>query len=147
MKVKKLQHTEENTEYMNGAWIYHYLSTIKKKPGALAGSLALKQAHQKLHQIHNRYYIKKEKEFIELLELIGEKGLGEIEKVIEKLKKINPMDITTEKIKLLCSRKEEEIGYVYKDNSIVEKANEILQAYGNLLQEKNTDFDEGIPIL
>jgi hypothetical protein len=45
----------------------HITRTLKKKPGVLAGSLALKQAEPELQKIYHKYYTEKEKEFIELL--------------------------------------------------------------------------------
>lgn len=45
----------------------HYVQTLKKKPGALSTSVALQQADPRLQKIHQQYYIKKEKAFIELL--------------------------------------------------------------------------------
>ncbi|NTZ17947.1 IS21 family transposase [Paenibacillus sp. JMULE4] len=41
----------------------HYLETLKKKPGAFAGSAAWHQAPQKLKSIYEMYYTKREREF------------------------------------------------------------------------------------
>jgi hypothetical protein len=41
--------------------IAHYTRTLKKKPGALAGSLALKQAEPELQKIYHKYYTEKER--------------------------------------------------------------------------------------
>ena len=53
----------------------------------------------------NKYYIKREKEFIELLELISEKSLEKVEEAIKTLQKLSPLDITTEKIKTIINRR------------------------------------------
>lgn len=129
--------------------LFHYTKTIKKKPGALTNSLALKQAHQRLQEIYHLYYIKREREFIELIELIKEKSLQEIEDAIERLLSISPTSITTEKIKVLCSRRET-ISPEFKakdEDEIIIKANEILQDYGKLLQNEGTGFSKEVPIL
>ncbi len=125
------------------------LFIIKKKPGALANSLALKQAHQRLQQIYKQYYIRKEKDFIELLELIGEKSLEEVEQALNKLEKISPISIDTEKIKILCNRNEKDkiLSKSSSQGEIVKKANEILQAYGALLKQDDIDFDQEVPII
>lgn len=129
--------------------LFHYTKTIKKKPGALQNSLALKQAHQRLQQIYHLYYIKKEKEFIELIELIKERSLQEIEEAIERLLSISPTSITTEKIKVLCTRSQTSlpIPKAKAEDEIIVKANEILQEYGKLLQNEETEFRREVPIL
>ncbi|WP_456278796.1 IS21 family transposase [Bacillus sp. AK128] len=83
----------------------HYLETIKKKPGALAGSTALQQADEKLKNIYKTYYISREREFVELIQYLkGESSVSEIEQCIEELRRINPVHVTTDKIKVLCAK-------------------------------------------
>ena len=68
--------------------IHHYLDTLKKKPGAIAQSLALKQSIPWLQQIFNDYYITNPKDFIYFLELMDEFSLNKVkiatESVIQK---------------------------------------------------------------
>lgn len=86
--------------------IGHFLETLKKKPGALAGSTALQQADKKIKKIYETYYNSKEKEFIELLQFVrDESSLEEIERSIHELKQINPSHVTTEKIKVKCAKR------------------------------------------
>lgn len=98
---KICEHTKKSTQNEWSVKIEHYVDTLRKKPGALASSTALHQANPKLQQIYKKYYIKKEKEFIELLQLLKESSFEKIEKVITVLEKISPNDITTEKIRAL----------------------------------------------
>lgn len=119
--------------------IEHYLATLKKKPGALAGSLALQQASAKIKQIYAQYYTTRPKDFIELLQFI-QSGvtLSEVEHSIEKLRQIHPDHVTTDKIKVLCA-KQKEIQYTVTELSengreIAEKAYEQLQKYKELFQ-------------
>jgi len=61
------------------------------------------------------------RDFIDLIELISNKGLEKVEKSIKELEKINPLNIDTEKIKLLCNRQEEIIEKnKYKNTEIEE---------------------------
>ena len=46
----------------------HYLHTLHRKPGAIAGSVALKQAPQWLKDMHARYFIHDARSFIDLLQ-------------------------------------------------------------------------------
>jgi hypothetical protein len=48
----------------------HYLNTLKKKPGALASSVALQQADKKIKNIYETYYTSQPKEFIELIQYL-----------------------------------------------------------------------------
>lgn len=120
----------------------HYVRTLKKKPGALAGSVALKQAEPDLKKTYQQYYIGKEKEFIELLELVGEKGWVKVKKSIETLRKINPRDISTEKVKMICNRNDDKPLSVKSDGDIEAKSKEILKAYGLMLNPAGNKFKE-----
>lgn len=95
-----------------GKWqltLEHYLKTLSKKPGALNGSLALKQADEGIKAIYTKYFNQKPKEFVELLSYIKEKGKGieEVRKSIETIEKITPFDISKDKIISVCEKGEE----------------------------------------
>jgi hypothetical protein len=107
----------------------------------------------KLQKIYARYYIKKEKEFIELLQLISEKGIEKIEEAIKTLELINPLDITTEKIKTICNKQTnaEELGSAkesrLKETEITKKANEMLKAFEGLIPTSNEKFNKEVTIV
>ena len=127
--------------------IDHYLRTLQRKPGALAGSLALKQmkissiSGRKLKKIYDDYYKEFGKEFVELLQYIKEKEtekprdltIKEIENAIKKLAPIKPGDILTDKIIVVCQKAQEEMeGSKDQPNYVI---NEIGKASKNLLKE------------
>lgn len=88
--------------------LHHYLGTLRKKPGALAGSAALQQAQRKTKTIYETYYTKREKDFIELLQYIQDHAsFEEVEQSIEELRQIHPSHVTTDKIKVLCAKRQE----------------------------------------
>lgn len=123
--------------------INHYLSTLKKKPGAIHGSTAMHQMNPKLQNIYNKYYTENPRDFIDLIEIISQEGLESIEKAIKELEKINPMNINTEKIKLICNRKDEiSIYREQKNTEIEEHSKSILNDYGNLLKNSSVAFDK-----
>jgi len=66
--------------------INHYLETLKKKPGAITHSLALKQAKPWLQKLFHDYYAQKPREFITLLEIIQKNSIHEVQVAVEKLK-------------------------------------------------------------
>ena len=83
------------------------------------------------------------RDFIDLIELISEEGLESIEKSIKQLEKISPLNINTEKIKMLSNRKEEMvIAQDQKNTEIEEHSRSILNHYGNLLKNTSVDFDQ-----
>lgn len=147
---KKIAQHKRNYEY--NQWsikIEHYLKTLKKKPGALAGSTALQQAQPELQKIYHNYYTGREKEFIQLLELIGEKGLAQIDNAIMTLQKVSPIDITTEKIKVICNRNNIPDSDKTKNciSDIEIKSRGILKSYSMLLVTTGEEFSKGVSIV
>ena len=132
--------------------IEHYLKTLKKKPGALHSSTAMHQMNPTLQLIYNKYYTQNPKDFIELLELIGEKGLEKIKEVIEELEKLSPVSIDTEKIKMISNREQYELNPNIKVKEkaigeIEEQSKTILKLYGNLLNQSAVAFDKGAKVI
>lgn len=93
--------------YKGHEWIIdinHYIRTLKKKPGALHNSTAMQCCSHRMKEIFHNYYIKNPKEFIELIEIIEEKGLDIIENAIKELEKLGKKHVTTEKIKNIVNQ-------------------------------------------
>lgn len=89
--------------------IYHYVSTLKRKPGALKHSLAFEKMAPDLKEIYHFYYDNstiKTKKFIELLELISDYSYEKVKAAIVKLSANKREMVTTENVKLLVQRKE-----------------------------------------
>lgn len=127
----------------------HFIETLKKKPGALAGSTALQQADEKIKKIYKNYYINREKEFIELIQFIGkESSLSEIEQSINELRKINPSHVTTDKIKVLCAKKQNIMPPSQSDSKeskeITDHARENLKMYDTLFNTQEVGKKESI---
>ena len=99
--------------------------------------------NSKLQNIYNKHYTENPRDFIDLIELISKEGLEKIEQSIKELEKINPLGIDTEKIKLLCNRKDESLKEdKYKNTEIEKHSKLILNQYGNLLKGSSADFDK-----
>jgi transposase len=65
--------------------ISHYIDTFKKKPGAIASSLALKQAKPWLQKIFHHYFNTNGKDFVLFLQLLNEFSQSRLEYIIQKL--------------------------------------------------------------
>ncbi|MGP8328774.1 MAG: IS21 family transposase [Methanosarcinaceae archaeon] len=88
--------------------IAHYTQTLKRKPGALKGSLAMSQIDSRLHKIYETYYVNREKDFIDIIEYVKQ-PLVTIEKIESSIKQLQPCraeDVTIDKIKILCERED-----------------------------------------
>ena len=131
-------------KYGNHEWslcISHYTKTLKRKPGALSQSLALKQSDKRLQQIYKTYYTANPKDFIELLEYIAEVGEVKVYETIEKLEKITPIDISTDKIKLICGRKTNE-EHCTGDPKILDASTKNILRINELFGIKSTDYQK-----
>jgi len=125
--------------------IEHYVKTLKKKPGALHSSTAMQQMNPTLQTIYNKYYTQNPRDFIELLELIGEKGLVKIQMIIQELEDLSPTGVSTEKIKMLSNRDKHEpstsTNNKERNTEEIEKQSKlILKLYGNLLNKSSVAF-------
>jgi len=94
--------------------IMHYLKTLSRKPGALIGSVAFKQMDYVLREIYNRHFKSNSREFIALLNSVGEYGFNKINNIIKILedKKIN---ISIDNIKMILNRND----YLDSTNQII----------------------------
>ncbi|MGF9715175.1 IS21 family transposase [Paenibacillus cisolokensis] len=127
----------------------HYLDTLKKKPGAFAGSAAWQQAPKKIKTIYERYYTRRNKEFVQLLQYIrDDASFAEIEQAIQELEWIHPAHVTTDKIKVLCAKNRDLAPVVRTTHSetgqeIAERSVEHLRMYDELFDTRPTETKEG----
>lgn len=147
--VKVAEHVRNFGSHTWNIKIEHYLKTLKKKPGAIHSSTAMQQMNPKLQTIYNKHYTENAKEFIELIEIISEKGLEKIEEIIKELEKINPLGVNTEKIKLLSNRSKEEYSSDKKEENTEIESNSraMLSQYASILNGSDVAFDEEAMII
>ncbi len=103
--LRLCEHSRQHGFHQWSLSLAHYLHTLHKKPGALSGSIALKQSERALQEIYESYYRESPKDFIELLLYMkdAEKGIEEIEQVIRRLTRLGCCEISTDKIKVACA--------------------------------------------
>ncbi len=157
----KISYNDENLcehERLSGQYdwqldIDHYLRTLTRKPGALHGSLALKQMKagnitaRKLGKIYDKYYRESGKEFVELLQYIKEKEtdcprdliIKEIEDSLELLEPIKTGDILTDKIIIICERNKDK--QQMSDSIVKYGIDKIKTASKNLLEDASKLLD------
>ncbi len=117
----------------------HYLHSLHRKPGALSGSVALKQRDRKLHDIYHRYYQGqgRAKDFIELLLYMKEhaKEIDEIEDAISRLNRLGSCEMSTDKITLLLAKEDVRPLRVFEPGEIERSAVTQLTRLANLIPD------------
>ena len=88
--------------------LFHFAKTLKRKPGAIAGSTALHQANTLVQELYHRYYSENPGLFPDVLFLIREKGIRAVKKAAEDLYKLSAHDMSAEKLKIICEKHEKE---------------------------------------
>ena len=128
----------------------HYLNTLKKKPGALASSVALSQADPRLKEIYNKYFVTKEKDFIDLIFFISEHGLEKVEEAIALIEKSTPLEINTEMIKAICNRNiQEESQSALEDCTlqIESQSLDMLKQFAELIPQGDDTFSKEATVI
>lgn len=118
-------------EYGAGRWIIkldHYLKTLERKPGALHGSAALKQAPWQVRQIYETAFTENARDFIEVLQYAKTNGVSHdrLWKVYQQLLIACPSDISADKFKALLGNNPREMVVAYPDTAIKRESMAIL---------------------
>lgn len=118
----------------------HYLSTLERKPGALAGSVALQQAGERLRCLYGQHFKEHPKTFIELLQYQREKQvpLDKLEGAIQSLCLLSPQDISLDKVRVLCERQEALPKQACSGGAIEQHAVEQLRALAEMLPQADS---------
>lgn len=137
-----------NRKHGFGEWNIHiedYVNTLRKKPGALIGSVGFHQMSNKLQDIFEKWYREKTKDFIELIYYISanNKDIKEIEEAIEQLRKISFSEITTDKIKIICERETRETRSIMEENETEQiSKRQLLKISSLLLDHEGLEYKE-----
>ncbi len=100
---------QHQRHYGKGQWyinLDHYLYTLQRKPGALAGSQALLSAPEEVKNVFNKYFCSQPRDFVDLLLFLRDHDFGfeRVTRAIEKLKRTCPHNISADMIKVLCTQ-------------------------------------------
>ena len=127
-------------DYGTGRWIItldHYLRTLERKPGALHGSAALKQAPWQVRQIYESVFTENARDFVEVLQYAKthEVSHERLWKVYQQLLSACPSDISMDKFKALLGNNPREVAVTYPNTEIAQHAREILTDVGAILHK------------
>jgi hypothetical protein len=109
----------------------HYLVTLGRKPGAVAGSIALKQAPEWVQTIYNNHFVHDARSFIELLQYCKDNDIDsqQVCMCVSKLSRQSPDSVNaTHVIALLGNQQQEILPAILQPDPIA------LQSMENLLQ-------------
>ena len=103
----------------------------------------------RLQAIFNKYYTENPKDFIELIEIISENGLDKIEAIINKLERIAPLGVDTEKIKMLSNRNTDTVLENNKEGitEIEQHSKSLLNQYASMLNNSAVPFHKEASII
>lgn len=133
-------HSKLHGQYQWSIQLEHYLKTLKKKPGALAGSVALRQSEPFLQDLYAKYYNGKERDFIELILYCQEVGWNTVKDAIKVLEGVTPLNVSTEKIKALSRRNPAPVSVPKNESLIDQTSAEQLNQYRLLLDTGGANF-------
>lgn len=122
--------------------INHYLTTLKRKPGALEGSVAFDQLSEEIKYIYREYFRENAKDFVELLQYCKNNDIkySDIKSSIDKLKLISPININKDKILVVMNKmknKAETFRYYYQE----EESDDILKYSKESLEELSKNLN------
>ncbi len=142
---KEKQIAEHTRYFEQGSYhldIFHYMKTLKKKPGALPKSTALLQSDTLVKKIYEKYYSTDPKMFLQILEIINEQGAVFVYTALLELVKISPTDLSADKLKVVMGSLAKERAAIHNsgEESLDAKIKTTLLQYDRLRDAMN---DEG----
>ena len=134
---EKVLFTHER-DYGTSRWIIkleHYLRTLERKPGALHGSAALKQAPWQVKLIYESVFRENAKDFVEILQYCKTHDISyeRLWRVYEQLLVKCPSDISVDKFKALLGNNPQESVITYPDTEITRHAMDLLTEINEIL--------------
>jgi predicted DNA-binding protein YlxM (UPF0122 family) len=108
---------QHNRLYERFDWqidINHYLVTLQRKPGAVAGSIALKQAPLWVQSIYSKHFVHDARSFIELLQYcqLNDIGSQQMSDCVNKLSRQFPDGVNTTCVMALLGNQQPEVPVV-----------------------------------
>lgn len=130
-----------NRSFLPHDWtidIYHYLRTLKRKPGALPGSTALLQSDAVVKQIYDAYYKQDARTFLEVLEVIYEFGADPVLQALKRMERLSPKDMSAQKVRVICENAQQDTPRTPGTDHLSTKAKSTLSQY-DLLRKMQVD--------
>ena len=126
--------------------IFHYLRTLKRKPGALPQSTAMLQSDTLIKNIYEQYYSNDPRTFLQVLEVIHERGAQTVAEGLSSLVRISPLDLSADKVKVVCDKLGEKNNSITKRecSSLSRKIRTSLSQYDRLREVMNPEQEAAV---
>jgi transposase len=108
--------------------IMHYRHTLLRKPGAIKGSLCLKQADAMLRNVYERFFATQPKEFIKAIDIMDEYSLSAVNGAAERLADAGAR-VQADSLRMILGGKAD-IDIIPASNAIEHACEAQLAAYG-----------------
>lgn len=120
---------EHERSYSSGSWTFdinHYINTLMKKPGALKGSVALRQMPEKKRELFRVHFEDSGKDFLKLLKYCRENSYDykDILDAVRKIRMRGARHINFDQIKVALEMRDAE-PLVFTDNQMTDDFLEI----------------------
>ena len=120
---------EHERSYSSGSWTFdinHYINTLMKKPGALKGSVALRQMPEKMRELFRVHFEDNGKDFLKLLKYCRENSYDykDILDAVRKIRMRGARHINFDQIKVALEMRDAE-PLVFTDNQMTDDFLEI----------------------
>ncbi len=98
-----LQVCRQERQYGMFQWqidLEHYLNTLMRKPGALHGSVALKQAPLEIRKLYEQFFRNNARGFIEIMQYCQNKNIPHLKlaETVHELSRLCPNDVSADKV-------------------------------------------------
>lgn len=106
--------------YQKGKWVIdinHYLTTLTRKPGAIEGSLAMRQMPKQMQELFHTHYRQNSKDFIDLLRFTNSRGFThkDILQAAEVVRSRGAKHLTTDQLRVAMEMKDVPPTIVYTE--------------------------------
>lgn len=132
------------------AWsvkLEHYLTTLARKPGAVSGSLALRQMHPKIQALFNKHFTDKARDFVFLLQYARDNNFtaNDIIGAYDALIQRGLRSVSADQIKAMMHAGGEPEGFggepIYPDGSLTDESSQIEDGSMRILMDLSRIMD------
>ena len=130
---------EHERSYSTGSWTFdinHYINTLMRKPGALKGSVALRQMPEKMQELFRVHFADNGKDFLRLLKFCREKGhdYNDILDAVKRIRMRGARHLNFDQIKVAMETRDD-APLVFADSQKTDEFIEIELGSGDVLSQ------------
>lgn len=126
--------------YERNLWVIHmdhYLVTLSRKPGALAGSVALRQAPAIIGRLYATYFSDQARAFLDLLSYCKDQEISPevLQEAVYEVQTLCPKDVSVDKVRVILGNQPNQTKVIPINGTIETHALQQLQALASLMKQ------------